>query len=206
MSSHHHDAGRHAGMKRDTEALLFASGRPMKIEALATALADVWPVTEEEKEVEQVLSELQEDFPPGGERGFELVELAGGWAFRTNARCGPVLDAAFVSEREKELSPAAMETLAIIAYLQPVTRPQVADIRGVSSDSTVQTLVERGLVKEVGRQDEPGSALLYGTTERFEVFLGLQSLEDLPPLHDFDVSAEQRKDLGRRLGIAPDAE
>src|SRR5665811_1779924 len=162
------------GLKRDVEALLFASGKPIAVETLTTAVSQVRPVDAEQ--LRAALYELENE-------------------------CGPVLDAMFVAEEERELSTASMETLAIIAYMQPVSRPEIADIRGVSSLSTVQTLMERDLIQEAGRQEGPGAAVVYETTERFEVFFGLQSVEYLPPLEEFQVPFEQREELRRRLGI-----
>jgi segregation and condensation protein B len=94
-----------------------------------------------------------------------------------------------------------MECLSIVAYLQPVTRPQIAEVRGVNSDSPVRTLLERELITEVGRSQSAGGALLYGTTPRFEAIFGLSGLDELPPLEGFALSEEQKDDLRRRLGL-----
>ncbi len=100
-----------------------------------------------------------------GRHGFELVRLAGGWAFRTDPRCHAVVSRLFeLPDDAAKLSPAAIECLAVIAYLQPVSRPQIAEVRGVNSDSTVRTLLERELITEVGRSSAAGGAILYGTT------------------------------------------
>jgi segregation and condensation protein B len=99
------------------------------------------------------------------------------------------------------LSPAAMECLAVVAYAQPISRPQVAEIRGVNSDSTVRTLVERELITEVGRSTAAGGAVLYGTTPRFEAMFGLAGLDDLPPLEGFALTEDQKDELRRRLGL-----
>ena len=148
------------------------------------------------------LASLAEEFAPGGDRGFELVRLAGGWAFRTNPRCRAAVSALFeLPEDASRLSPAAMECLSIVAYLQPVTRPQIAEVRGVNSDSPVRTLLERELITEVGRSQSAGGALLYGTTPRFEAIFGLSGLDELPPLEGFALSDEQKDDLRRRLGL-----
>lgn len=99
------------------------------------------------------------------------------------------------------LSPASMECLAIVAYLQPVTRPQIAEIRGVNSDSPVRNLQDRELITDVGRTQTKGGAVLYATTRRFEAMFGLADLKELPPLDDFALTEEAKADLRRRLGL-----
>jgi len=187
-------------LRQDIEALLFAAGRPLSIdemlEALATGGEAVRP------QVEQALASLAAEFPVGGERGFELARLAGGWVFRTNPRCRATVAALFeLPEDVSRLSPAALEVLSIIAYLQPVSRPQIAEVRGVNSDSSLRTLLERELVTEVGRDKGGGGAVLFGTTTRFEAMFGLSSLDELPALEGFALTEEQKEDLRRRLGL-----
>jgi len=199
------------GLKRELEALLFAAGRPLSLDemvrALAEAEAEGSPTSEGRQNVapgtiEDTLAALADEFPPGGERGFELVRLAGGWAFRTNPRCRAVVSALFeLPEDVSRLSGAAIECLAVIAYLQPVSRPQIAEVRGVNSDSAVRTLIERGLVTEVGREKGGSGAILYGTTPRFEAMFGLSGLEELPALEGFALTEDQKQDLRRRLGL-----
>jgi segregation and condensation protein B len=185
---------------RDIEALLFASGAPLAVEAIVDALA----VTGDDgqREVEEALAGIAREYSGDGRHGFELVRLAGGWAFRTDARCHSVVARLFeMPEDAGKLSPPAMECLAVIAYLQPVSRPQIAEVRGVNSDSTVHTLLERELVTEVGRSSAAGGALLYGTTRRFEAMFGLAGLDELPPLEGFALTEDQKDDLRRRLGL-----
>jgi len=181
------------------EALLLASGEPLTVEGLAQAL-DL--ETEGGRAlVEQALSLLSEEFAPG-RHGFELVRLAGGWAFRTSSRWQEAVSRLFdIPDDTSRLSPAAMECLAIVAYLQPVSRPQIAEIRGVNSDSAVHTLIDRELITEVGRAGGAGGAVLYGTTRRFEAMFGLAGLEDLPALEGFALDEEGREQLRRRLGL-----
>jgi segregation and condensation protein B len=187
-------------LKRDIEAVLFAGGSPVSVDVILQALSLSGP--DHREAVEQVLAELACEFAPQGERGFELVRLAGGWAFRTNPRCESVVTALFeLPDDATRLSPAAMEALAIVAYLQPISRPQIAEIRGVNSDSPVHTLLERELVTEVGRSHGPGGAALYGTTVRFEAMFGLADLGDLPAVEGFALNEEQKEDLRRRLGL-----
>jgi segregation and condensation protein B len=189
-----------ADVKRDVEALLFAAGEPMALETILQALAVEG--LEGRRAVEDILGSLETEFAPGGARGFELARLAGGWAFRTN----PLSRAAVAGllelpEEVGRLSSAAMECLAIVAYLQPVSRPQIAEVRGVDSDSPVRTLLERELITDVGRAQGGGGAVLYGTTTRFEAMFGLSALDELPPLEGFALSEEQKDDLRRRLGL-----
>jgi len=191
-------ADRDAAIKRDVEALLFASGRPLSVKALLQALPAEGATAEE---VEQALAELAAEFPVDGTRGFELARVAEGWAFRTNRAAADALSLLFSLSDEQRLSAAALETLAIVAYLQPVTRPQIAEIRGVSADSAVQTLTERDLLREVGRAEGAGAAILYGTTERFQLMFGLDGLEELPPLEGFAPGETEREELLRRLTL-----
>lgn len=195
--------GREAGpdeLRRDLEALLFASGSPLTAEAMATALDLLDELGREQ--VEAALATLAAEYSGDGRHGIELVRLAGGWAFRTEAGCHQAVARLFeIPDESGRLSPAALECLAVIAYLQPVSRPQLAEIRGVNSDSTVHTLLERELITEVGRSAAAGGALLYGTTRRFEAVFGLAGLDELPPLEGFALTEEQKDELRRRLGL-----
>jgi segregation and condensation protein B len=184
---------------RDLEAVLFAAGRPLDLASLVRAASHTRPVGE--REITAALTSLEAGFPVDGERGFELTRLAEGWVFRTNRLCEGALSAAFDFGEDLRLSPAAFETLAIIAYLQPVSRPEIAEIRGVNSDSAVQTLVDRELVLETGRRDEAGGAILFGTTRRFQVAFGLDGLDRLPVLEGFAAGEAERDELRRRLGL-----
>jgi segregation and condensation protein B len=189
-----------ADLRRDVEALLFASGDPLTVESIVQAL-DVDDATAR-RAVEQILEELELEFPSEGERGFELARLAGGWAFRTNRLSENAVKALFELPSEAgRLSPASMECLAIVAYVQPVTRPQIAEIRGVNSDSPVRNLLERELIVDVGRTQAKGGAVLYATSRRFEAMFGLADLKELPPLDDFALTEEAKADLRRRLGL-----
>jgi len=187
-------------LKRNVEALLFASGDPLPLESIIEALG-LRDATSR-RAVESCLSDLQTEFAPQGDRGFELARLAGGWAFRTNPLSAAAVKALFELPAEVgALSPAAMECLAIIAYLQPVSRPQIAEIRGVNSDSPVRNLLDRELIADVGRTQPKGGAILYGTTRRFEAMFGLSSLSDLPPIEDFALTEEAKAELKSRLGL-----
>jgi segregation and condensation protein B len=187
-------------LKRDLEALLFASGAPLAVEAMVGALE--LPGELGKDLVETALTALAEEYSGDGRHGIELVRLAGGWAFRTDARCHAAVSRLFeLPDDASRLSPAALECLAVVAYLQPVSRPQIAEIRGVNSDSTVHKLLERELITEVGRSQAAGGAILYGTTQRFEAVFGLAALDELPALEGFALTEEQKDELRRRLGL-----
>jgi len=186
-------------LARDLEAVLFAAGRPVDLATLVRAASHARAAAE--PEVTAALGRLETAFPVDGPRGFELTRLAEGWVFRTNRLCEGALSAAFDFGEDLRLSPAALETLAIVAYLQPVSRPEIAEIRGVNSDSAVQTLVERELVLETGRRDDAGGAILFGTTRRFQVAFGLDGLEQLPALEGFVPGEAEQDELRRRLGL-----
>jgi segregation and condensation protein B len=190
----------HVSLQRNLEALLFAAGDPLSVESMLQALDLREP--EGRARLVATLERIEADYPPGGEHGFELARLAGGWAFRTNPCCREVVASLFeLPEDAARLSSAAMECLAVVAYLQPVSRPQIAEIRGVNSDSPVRTLLDRELITEAGRAQSGGGALLYGTTPRFEAMFGLAAVDDLPPIEGFALSDEQKEDLRRRLGL-----
>lgn len=181
-------------VKRDLEAVLFAAGRPLALPELVAAVGGSDP-----QAVQEALALLEAEFPVDGHRGFELARVAESWAFRTNRLCEKALSALFDLGDDDRLSSAAVETLAIVAYLEPVSRPEIAEIRGVNSESTVQTLLDRDLIVEMGRSDQPGSAILYGTTQRFQVVYGLDGLGSLPDLEGLQVSPETREELRRKL-------
>jgi segregation and condensation protein B len=179
------------------EALVFASDKPIKDREVAR-LASA-PV----KQVREVLAELRAVY---AERGIVLSEIAGGWLFRTSAQFAPFVRE-LSAERPVRLTRAQVETLAIVAYRQPVTRPEIDDIRGVDSGATLKLLLERDLVRILGKKDEPGRPLLYGTTTQFLEFFGLKSLKDLPTLKEFtELSDESRRIAEAELGeVLPEA-
>jgi len=160
------------------EALLFVAEEPLTAGEIAqlveTSMADVTAL----------LQALQTELRDDPKRGLELKEVANGWRLYTALEARPYLERFAASERAARLSSAALETLAVVAYQQPVSRGQVSEVRGVDSERALQTLERRGLVYEVGRAPGPGQAVLYGTTELFLEKLGLKSLADLPPLAD----------------------
>lgn len=162
-------------LRRILEAILFVCDEPVDSGILAQ-------VTEEPKDrIEEELRALAEDLQIQG-RGVALREVAGGWRMYTHPDAAAYVERFVRSVQAPRLTQAALETLSIVAYKQPVTRQQIAAIRGVDSDGVVGTLEQRGLVAEMGRDPGPGQAVFYGTTPQFLERLGLASLEDLPPI------------------------
>ena len=181
----------HLHLRGLLEALVFASDKPMTAHELAK-LASA-PL----KEVKEILGELRETYAP---RGITLGEVAGGWLFRTNAQFAPFVRE-LTGEKPVRLSRAQLETLAIVAYRQPITRPEIDEIRGVDSGATMKLLLERELLRILGKKDEPGRPLLYGTTPAFLEFFGLKSLKELPTLREFaELSDESRAIAEAELG------
>jgi segregation and condensation protein B len=176
-------------LKNIVEALLFAAERPLSIKEIRTIFAEATDeenpgVTESFRNVReaQIAAALEElkvgyDTPP---RSFQLVEIAGGWRLVSRAEYAPWLKKLLDEARPHRLSLPALETLAIIALRQPISRADVAGIRGVDVDGVVKTLLERDLITIVGRSEVPGKPLLYGTTQRFLEHFGLRSLDDMP--------------------------
>jgi segregation and condensation protein B len=164
-------------LARTIEALLVVASSPLSVEELADATAD------DVERVETAVGLLRERYREG-RSGIVLEQVAGGWAFRAS-RDAAVACARLVERPvERGLSQAALETLAVVAYLGPCSRPEIARIRGVAADSAVASLVERGLVAEAGRESGPGGAIRYRVTPLFERVFGLESLAALPRLDD----------------------
>ncbi len=183
-------------LARTVEALLFLSAEPVtEMELLAACEC-------EEEALSEALAELGEAFAPG-QRGLELRQLAGGWTLATAADTEQAARRLLSKPRTPPLSPAQAETLAIVAYLQPVSRPEITRIRGVSADSAAGTLLERGLIEESGRS--PFGAVLYRTTSLFLKLFGMTSLDDLPDIEEWDPSPEEEADLRERLLRAGEA-
>jgi segregation and condensation protein B len=165
-------------LARTLEALLVVATSPLPLEELAVAAAD------DPERVELALGLLSERYAEG-RSGIVLESVAGGWAFRASRDAAEACGRLFERPVQRGLSQAALETLAIVAYLGPVTRPEIARIRGVAADSAVASLVERGLITESGRDDGAhGGAVRYKTTPMFERVFGLESLSQLPRLDD----------------------
>lgn len=182
----------HAELMGAAEALLFVSDEPVSSAKLA-AILEISPV-----EMDEVLTELAAEYADEN-RGMQLREVAGGWRFYSHPAYHDLIERYVISWDTRRLSQAGLEVLAIIAYHQPVTRAGINAIRGVNSEGVVSSLVEKGLVREMGRDEAPGNAILYGTTRSFLERFGLKSVKDLPPLEDFAPDEESREYIRERL-------
>jgi len=171
-------------LARTIEALLVVASQPLTVPELAEAADD------DAERVEAALGLVRERYTEG-RSGIVLEHVAGGWAFRSAREAAAACARLVEKPAQRNLSQAALETLAIVAYLGPCSRPDVARIRGVSADSAVANLAERGLITEAGRDDTAGGAIRYRTTPLFERIFGLESLSQLPRLDDVGESAEQ---------------
>lgn len=172
-------------LARTVEALLVVASAPLPVDELAAA-ADDHP-----ERIEEALRLVGERFAEG-RSGIVLEHVAGGWAFRAAREEAAACARLFERPAQRNLSQAALETLAIVAYLGPCSRPDIARIRGVAADSAVANLVERGLVAEAGR--ETGGAIRYRTTPLFERVFGLESLSELPRLDDVGADTAEIRD------------
>ena len=182
----------HAELMGAAEALLFVSDEPVSSAKLA-AILEISPV-----EMDEVLTELAAEYADEN-RGMQLREVAGGWRFYSHPAYHDLIERYVISWDTRRLSQAGLEVLAIIAYHQPATRAGINAIRGVNSEGVVSSLVEKGLVREMGRDEAPGNAILYGTTRSFLERFGLKSVKDLPPLEDFAPDEESREYIRERL-------
>jgi segregation and condensation protein B len=164
--------------RRDLEAILLVADEPVP----AAVLAEI--VGSRLSEVEELVVDLAGEYARDG-RGFVLRMIAGGWRLYTHPGTRTAVEAFLRAGQQSRLTRAALETLAVIAYRQPVTRFQVAAVRGVNVDGVFRTLASRGLIQEVGTDPGPGQAILYGTTPAFLEQLGLNDLDQLPPIKDY---------------------
>jgi len=183
-------------LARIVEGLLFLAPEPVSSSELAqvTGAGDA--------EIEAALGELRGAYAPG-ERGLLLREVAGGFALASDPIAEDAARALLAKPRLATLTPAQLETLAIVAYLQPVSRPEIARIRGVNADSPVATLLDRGLVEESGRSQF--GAVLYRTTTLFLKLFGLQATAELPDIARWDPTPEEQRELRERLLAAGEA-
>ena len=179
-------------LKGVLEAMLLVSSDPVNASQLAGIL-HVAP-----GEVASLLAELKIEYEEAN-RGFQLREVAGGWRLFTHPAYHDQVEAFVLSWDTQRLSQAALETLAVIAYHQPVTREMVKGIRGVNSDGVISSLVDKGLIRELGRDADRGQAILYGTTNAFLEKFGLRSTRDLPDLEQFAPDEQARQFIRERL-------
>jgi segregation and condensation protein B len=186
-----------AHLKGLIEALVFVSEHPLSPNELAKAAGGA-----DKKLVRVLIDELRQEYV---RRGIHFEEVAGGWLFRTNPAYAPFIRDVS-AKKPVRMTRAQLETLAIVAYRQPLTRPEVDDIRGVDSGPVIKTLLDRDLIKILGKKDEPGRPLLYGTTPVFLEFFGLKSLKDLPNLREFtELSDDSRRVYDREMAEVEEA-
>lgn len=167
-------------LKKVLECLFFVASEPLTLRQLQEICGG------DAEEVAEAVGQLVEDYE---QRGFRLKEIAGGWQFMTEAEYAPVIEKLYRPKFYK-LSMQAMETLAIIAYKQPITRAEISEIRQVDADGVISTLLDKKLIREVGRLEMPGKPILYGTSEQFLSFFGINSLKDLPDLQSTETGLE----------------
>lgn len=181
----------HAELKAIVEALLSVSQEPMTMGTLSLVLGEAGV---DAAALAQAIEALQADYA-APTRGLELWEVAGGYQFRTKVHLARWIQRLDIPKPTR-LSQPAMETLAIIAYRQPIVRAEVEEIRGVDCGGVLKTLLERNVIKIVGKREDPGSPLLYGTTKEFLALFGLENLSALPSLKDYH-------ELEHRIGVEP---
>lgn len=169
------------------ESLLFVSGEPLKLKEIASIIECDIDITKE------IIEELEEKYEIG-ERGIKLININEEYQLVTKPQNSAYIQKLLKTNTRQSLSQASLETLAIIAYKQPITRASIDEIRGVKSDRAVLTLLEKGLVKETGRLDVVGRPILYSTTEKFLLYFGLEKLDQMPSLEDILDSEEINSD------------
>ena len=187
-----------SGLKGILEAILFVSGEPLSVDRMLGVIEGV-----SRAELVSALQALQGDYAAEG-RGLQLVEVAGGFQIATRLDCAPWIKRLERAKEGARLSRSAMETLAILAYKQPVVRAEIEQIRGVDSAAVLKTLLERRLIRIVGRKDAPGRPIMYGTTRQFLQAFGLKDLADLPALRDIKELKEAEPFGGQILNLSPD--
>jgi len=185
-------------MKQHIAALIFASPQPVALADIRSVLEEALQTEVQEGDVRSAIEDIAEQFRQEA-FAFELVEIAGGYQFLTKGAYHNTIAIHLKQTTKKRLSQAALETLALIAYKQPVSKPELEEIRGVNCDYALQKLLEKELVLISGRSEGPGRPLLYSTSDKFMDYLGINNLSDLPKPKDF-------KELENTIGEAPSIE
>lgn len=176
-------------LKPIIEAMLFVSGEPLTLRDIAINLEET------PKYLEEILADLMMDYEVSN-RGIKLILINGGYQLVTKQEYSDYIQKLLKKNKRQSLSQASLESLAIVAYKQPITRIDIDEIRGVKSDSAIQRLIEKDLIKEIGRLEVPGRPILYGTSENFLRQFGLQDLKELPSLDLFAIEPELSQDIG----------
>ena len=169
-------------LRRSIEALLFASEKPLSVEEIQQAFEDGVSAKQVRDEVDALRCECEAE-----RRGFRVYEIAGGFQLASAIDFAEVLKRFYQAREKRKMTPASLETLSVVAYRQPVTRADIEAVRGVNVDAAVKGLLEKGLVRIIGRKEVPGRPILYGTTREFLEHFGLKSLEELPPLSEYSL-------------------
>ncbi len=172
------------------EAMLFISDKPVTVEQIRDVVGNL-----DAGQVRQIISELNTEYEQLN-RGIRITEVAGGFRMITPPQLAPFLKKMYKQRRAERLSKPALETLAIIAYKQPLTRLEIESLRNVNVDGVISSLVEKGLIRITGRKNAPGRPFVYGTTRQFLEYFGLKSLDELPKMEDFSKlkAVEEKKD------------
>ncbi len=180
--------------KRVVEALLFASGKPLTPQDIRRVMKSLTV-----KEIENIVVELSAEYARDN-RSFEVVPIAGGYEIATKKEYAPWIFKVELQKKAKQVTQSALETLAILAYKQPITRAEIEELRGVDASGVVATLTERGFIKIVGKKEVPGRPFLYGTTEKFLEHFGLKSLEEMPNIQEIKTVVENSVKKEELLG------
>lgn len=194
-------------LAQQIEALIFTAEQPISIQEMKTCMEDLFEAKIKEEDLAAAIADLQERYTQEI-YAIEVLEIAGGFQFMTKPAFHPVVGQYLRQTTKKRLSRAAMETLSIIAYKQPVTKSEMEKIRGVSCDYAVQKLLEKELVDIKGRSDGPGKPLIYGTSDRFMDYFGLKNLGELPKPKDFrepDSEIGEKAPIEEVIPVADDA-
>lgn len=178
--------------RKIVEAILLLADEPVPVSQICEVLE------RPRRDVTRVLEDLQRTYR-SEERGIVLRQSAVGWRLYTSPECAPWLERFVAGRSHGRLTAAALEVLAIVAYRQPISRVEIAEVRGVESDGVVRTLLQRGLIEASGRDTGPGTPTLFRVTNEFLERMGLRSLDDLPPLADFMPDAEAVEDMEAKL-------
>jgi len=194
-----HNSPLDAETVRAIEAIVLVAVEPVPTAQLAQLLEQPIIV------IDRLCAELATRYSDAG-HGFQLVKVAGGYRYQTHADLSPYVERFLLDGQRARMSGAALETLAIVAYKQPLSRAQIASIRGVDPDAVLRTLQARGYVTEVGRDSGPGQAVLFGTTAMFLEKLGINALVDLPPIAEFVPGADVVEALEHGLQLDPPAD
>ncbi len=171
-------------LRNHIEALIFCATKPISLTEIRNCLSEMFDADVSEEDIQQAVSELLEKYE-NDEFSFQIYQIAKGYQFLTKPAYKASISILLKQQSKKRLSTAALETLSIIAYKQPVTKAEIEQIRGVGCDYAIQKLLEKALISILGKDDTVGKPLLYGTSNQFMEYFGINSLEDLPTLKDF---------------------